>query len=224
MDKKTVWLVSHYAMPPHLEVRIKTLMYAKILQERGYKVILITASTIHNTDINLIEDKSLYIEKEYEGLKFIHIRCSNYKGSGLKRIVNLYQFQSRFNKVMKHFELPDIIVADVNCINYRGILKFAKKNKVPFVSEIRDLWPLSIVEYKNISEKNPIIKYLYLQEKRMYKLSDALIFSMEGGRQYIIDKKWQNKVNLDKIFNINNGIDTALQEKQKKEFTAINLK
>ena len=219
MDKKTVWLVSHYAMPPHLEVRIKTLMYAKILQERGYKVILITASTIHNNDINLIEDKSLYIEKEYEGLKFIHIRCSNYKGSGLKRIVNLYQFQSRFNNVMKHFELPDIIVADVNCINYRGILKFAKKNKVPFVSEIRDLWPLSIVEYKNISEKNPIIKYLYLQEKRMYKLSDALIFSMEGGRQYIIDKKWQNKVNLDKIFNINNGIDTALQEKQKKEFT-----
>lgn len=213
MEKKKVWLVSHYAMPPHLEVRIKTIRYAQILQERGYDVLLVTASTIHNTDINLITDNSLYIEKEYEGLKYVHIACSNYKGSGLKRIVNMLQFQRRFKNVMAKFEKPDVIVADCNCINYRGLQKFAKKYGIAFVTEVRDLWPLSIVEYMGISDKNPVIKYLYGQEKRMYKNSDAIIFSMQGGRDYIVEKNWQKSVDLNKIFYINNGIDVEKQDK-----------
>lgn len=165
---KKVWLVSHYAMPPHLEIRVKTLKYASILQERGYDVLLITASTVHNTDINLIETKERFVVREYDGLKYVHIKCSGYLGSGVKRILNLLQFQKRFKRVMKKFDKPDVIVADCNCVNYKGILSFAKKFKIPFVSEIRDLWPLSIVEYKNLSDKNPVIKYLYSQEKRMY--------------------------------------------------------
>lgn len=219
MEKKKVWLVSHYAMPPHLEVRIKTIRYAQILQERGYDVLLVTASTIHNTDINLITDNSLYIEKEYEGLKYVHIACSNYKGSGLKRIVNMLQFQRRFKNVMAKFEKPDVIVADCNCINYRGLQKFAKKYGIAFVTEVRDLWPLSIVEYMGISDKNPVIKYLYGQEKRMYKNSDAIIFSMPGGGDYIKDKGWEKQVSLDKVFTINNGIDVEEQQRQAKENT-----
>ena len=41
----------------------------------------------------------------------------------------------------------------------------------------------------------------------MYKLSDAIIFSMEGGKDYIRDKGWEKQVDLDKVFYINNGID-----------------
>ena len=215
---KKVWLVSHYAMPPHLEVRIKTIRYAQILQKRGYDVLLITASTIHNTDINLIETKEKFIVREYDGLKYVHLKCFQYKGSGLKRIKNLFQFQKQFNRVMPNFDKPDVIVADCNCVNYKGILKFAEKFKIPFISEIRDLWPLSIVEYKNISEKNPIIKYLYRHEKRMYAHSSAIIFSMEGGKDYIKEKRWDKVIDLEKVFYINNGLDVAEQERQRKEF------
>lgn len=212
-----VWLVSHYAMPPHLELRVKTLRFAQILQSRGYEVLLITASTIHDTDINLIKSKEKFIEREYGGLKYVHLKCAQYKGSGLKRIKNLFQFQKQFNRVMPKFEKPDVIVADCNCINYKGILKFAQKHKIPFVSEIRDLWPLSIVEYKGISENNPLIRYLYKHERRMYMHSSAVIFSMEGGKDYIKEKKWDKFINLDKVFYINNGLDVAVQEKQKQE-------
>ena len=215
---KRVWLVSHYAMPPHLEVRIKTLRYAQILQNRGYEVLLITASTIHNTEINLIESAELYAEKEYENLKYVHIKCSSYKGSGLKRIKNMLQFQGRFKRVMKRFEKPDVIVADCNCVNYRGLLSFARKYRIPFITEVRDLWPLSIVEYKNISDSNPIIKYLYSQEKRMYRYSDAVIFSMEGGKDYIREKGWDKIIDLNKVFYINNGLDVAVQDQQREEF------
>ena len=216
--KRKVWLVSHYAMPPHLEMRVKTLRFARYLQDAGYDVLLVTASTIHNTDINLIQDKSLYIEKEYDGLKFVHIRCDQYRGNGVKRVLNLFQFQRNFCKAMKNFDKPDVIVADCNCINYSGIYKFAKNNDIKFISEIRDLWPLSIVEYLHFSNNNPIIRYLYGREKRMYRVSDAIIFSMEGGKDYIIEKGWNKVVDTDKVFHINNGVDVREQEVQIQEF------
>ncbi len=219
--KKKVWLVSHYAMPPHLEPRPKTIKFAENLQSRGYEVLLVTASTIHNTDENLIVGKEKFIEKTYGQLKYVHLKCNNYKGSGIKRVFNLIQFQRRFCTVMKKFEKPDIIVCDCNCINYFGILHFARKYKIKFVSEIRDLWPLSIVEYLGISNKNPVIKALYVQEKRMYRLSDAIIFSMEGGKDYIMDKGWDKSIDLNKIFNINNGVDIELQQIQKQQYSLI---
>ena len=100
---KNVWFVSHYSMPPEYEMRNKTEMYDKYLSQKGIKCKIFAASTVHNADVNLITDGSLYIEKNYDGIEFVHIRCSNYKGNGLKRVINMQQFGHRFKKVAKHF-------------------------------------------------------------------------------------------------------------------------
>ena len=52
-------------------------------------------------------------------------------------------------------------------------------------------------------------------EKWIYKNSDAVIFTMPGGKEYIVDRKWENKVDLNKIFYVNNGVN--LEEFQKNE-------
>lgn len=53
-----VWFVSHYSMPPQYEMRIKTQMYAHYLGLKGISCTIFSASTIHNTQIDLIDDKS----------------------------------------------------------------------------------------------------------------------------------------------------------------------
>lgn len=221
MEKKRIWIVGHYTMPPEYEVRIKTLMWAKYLMEDGYDVTLISASTLHNTDINLITETEKYIFKQYEQYRFIHIKCSNYSGSGITRVRNLMQFAYRFKKYAKEFgPLPDVILAaDIHCIDYKPIGEFAKKNYIKFIVDIRDLWPESIVEYLGYSEKNPIIKYLYRREKAMYQMADDIIFSMEGGKDYIVDQGWQDDIDLSKVHHINNGIDLEENEYNKENIT-----
>lgn len=206
MKNKRVWLISHYSMPPEYEMRIKTEMYAHYLGQLGYDVTIFSASTIHNTDINLITDNSPYVERTYGDLKFVHIKCSNYSGNGLKRIINMQQFAYRFRRVAKNFPQPDVVVADVNCTTYKQIYLFCKKLNIPFYIDMRDLWPSSIVEYLGYSEDNPIIKYLYHREKVMYSKATGIIFSMEGGKDYIKDKHWEN-IDLSKLYYINNGVD-----------------
>lgn len=206
---KNIWIINHYAMPPQYEVRVRNNVMARYLQNSGYNVKIFASSTIHNTKINLIEDnKKLYIEKNYDGLNFVHIRTSSYEGNGISRIINMLQFLIRFYRVAKKIDdRPDVIICDLEAIFAASPYLISKKYKAKFILEIRDLWPESIVEYKGISRKNPIIMAMYKLEKWIYKKADKLVFSMEGGKNYIEDKGWDKDIDMSKIHHINNGVD-----------------
>ena len=202
---KRIWFVSHYSMPPKYEMRIKTQMYAHYLGLKGYDCTIFSASTIHNTNINLIKDSSEYVEKKYDDLKFVHIKACNYKGNGLIRIINMLQFAYRFKKIAKKFIKPDVVIADANCINYEPIYMFCRDNSIPLILEVRDLWPLSIVEHLKYNPKSFVIKYLYQREKKMLQRMSAIIFSMGGYKDYLRDRELSSIIN--KSFYINNGVD-----------------
>ena len=56
-----------------------------------------------------------------------------------------------------------------------------------------------------------LLKLAYWAEYWLYLKADLLIFSMEGGTDYIIEKGWSiaqgGKIKLDKVHYINNGVD-----------------
>lgn len=218
-----IWIINHYAMPPKYEVRVRNNIMAKYLIKNGHKVKIFSASTIHNTNINLITDKSkLYIEKAYDDLDFVHIRTCNYHDNGLFRILNMLQFPFRFYKVANHYHNePDIIICDLVAMLAPIPYIVAKKKKAKFILEVRDLWPESIVEYKNLSQKNLIVKLMYQLEKWIYKKADKIIFTMEGGKDYILEKKWDKQVGTSKIFHINNGVDLDLFNFNQKTYRII---
>ncbi|MFA9375905.1 MAG: glycosyltransferase family 4 protein [Lachnotalea sp.] len=216
-----IWIINHYAMPPEYEVRVRTIMMAKYLQEAGHKVKIFCASTIHNTDINLIDKKGpLYIEKNYDGLNYVHIKTSGYSGNGFSRMKNMLEFPVRLIKVSKQISInPNIIVCDLGAMLAPLLFYVSKLKKAKFILEVRDLWPESIIEYKKISRKNPIVKIMYVIEKWVYKKSDKLIFTMEGGRDYIADKGWDKEIDSSKVYHINNGVDLETFNENKKNYT-----
>ena len=65
-------------------------------------------------------------------------------------------------------ERPDVIYTSAPTIfAAASAVIAAKRLKVPCVVEVRDIWPESIVEYKGMSRKNPIIVALYALEKKI---------------------------------------------------------
>lgn len=196
-------------MPPQYETRVRNNVMAKYLIQKGYKVKIFAASTIHNTEINLIkDDNKLFVEKAYGELDFIHIRTSDYIGNGLSRIINMLQFPFRLLKVSKKIvQKPDIIICDLEAIFAWSPYLISRRFRTKFILEIRDLWPESIVVYKNISRNNLLIWLLYRLEKWIYRKADKLVFTMEGGKEYIIDKGWDKDIDMSKIYHINNGVD-----------------
>ena len=199
-------------------MRIKTQMYAHYLGMQGIDCTIFSASTIHNTDINLIQGKEEYIERQYGDLRFVHIRCSGYTKTDLKRIINMEQFANRFKKVAENYPIPDVVIADTYCISYKPIYKYCKKHGIPFVVDVRDLWPQSIIEYLHFSEKNPVIRIMFNMERNMYLDADRIIFSFDGGYDYIRDRKLDKQIPKQKVFYINNGVDLDEFNRNSREY------
>lgn len=220
---KNIWIFNHYAGTPSITNGLRHYNFAKYLIKEGYSTTVFAASTIHNSNNNLINGKETYITNYSEGVPFVYIKTRNYKGNGKSRIFNMIDYYKGLFKVTKNFQRPDVIIASsVHPLTMVAGIKIAKKFNIPCICEVRDLWPESFVAYDIIKRNNPLLKLLYCGEKWIYKKADKLIFTMEGGKDYIMQKGWDEgqggPVDLDKVFHINNGVDIEVFNYNKEHY------
>lgn len=207
-----IFIVNNSAIPPSFGGLVRHYYFSKYLSKLGHNVRILTSSQIHNTNINMAENKNFITEKVIDGVEYTFVRTLRYTINNWRRVVSMLQFSVNvvlaIKRLIKNGDKPDIIyMSSPSPFCCYTVLKYAKKHKIPCVQEIRDLWPLSITAYNNISESNPIIKVLYKLEKWLYVNADKLIFTMPGGKDYIVEKGWDTEVSLSKISHINNGVD-----------------
>ena len=214
-----IWLINHYAVPPQYYPLARQTYFANNLMKMGHRVTIISASTVHNSDINLITDGSEWRRETVDGVDHVYIKCCDYKDNGIKRVCNMCEFAWKLPGVCKHLEKPDAIVSTsmppMSCA--KGV-KIAKKYGVPAIAEIADLWPESIVEYGIASQNNPAVIYLRKLEKWIYINADSLIFTGAGGYESIVANGWEKEVPREKFVYINNGIDLEYFDYNKEHF------
>jgi len=218
-----IWFINHYAVPTKYYPLARPATFAKYLIKAGHSVTIFAASSVHNSDINLITDKSSFRKEEIDGIQYVYVRTSQYRGNGLGRIVNMLQFPIRLPSVCKKMPKPDVILStSVTPMACTVGIKLAKKYGCKAIAEIADLWPETFVAYNLIRRNNPILRLMYWYEKRMYKMADKIIFTMEGGKDYIIEKGWDKDsggpIDLDKVHHINNGVDLEAFDYNKEHF------
>lgn len=203
-----IWLINHYAVPPQYYPLARQTNFARYLQERGHTVTIFAASTVHNSDQNLITDGSRYREETVNGVHYVYIKCMNCHGNGLKRIYNICEFAWKLPGVCKHFKKPDAIVSTSMPPTSCAVgVHLGRKYHCRNVAEIADLWPESIVAYGIAGPHHPAVIALRWLEKWIYKKADAVVFTMEGAYDYIQEQKWEKEIPREKVFFINNGVD-----------------
>ena len=202
-----IWLINHFAVPVKYYPLARTTNFAKYLIHSGHEVIIFCASSVHNSDLNLIDDGALYREEAVDGIPYVYVRCRSYK-SGVQRILNMLDFAWNIETVCNHYEKPDVIMASSQtpfaCMR---ALRMAKEMKAKSIMEVTDLWPESFVAYGVIGKHNPLLITMYLFEKKMYEYADGIVFSMEGAYDYIKERGWEKDIPQSKVHYINNGVD-----------------
>lgn len=209
---RNIWLVNKYAMPPQYESRLRTIKFARYLQEMGYKVTVFGSSVMHNMNLDLISGSKKYIEAEYDNIHFVHIKSCRYKKTaGINRVLSDIQFHYRLVRLAKKFEKPDLVVATTFPLISNPLLSYCHKHGIKYITEMLDWWPDDFVDFGLVSAKNPIMKYLFKVAQKNYVESDATVFSIQGCYEYFRDKKWDKDsggpVDLKRVFYINNGVD-----------------
>ena len=226
--KTNIWILNHYASGMYFDQGGRHYNFAKYLRRAGYAPVIFGANSKHGKAERFLETDALWEERIAEEIDtpFVFVRARTYTGNGKQRVLNMIDFYRNVKQAAKEYAAqhgkPDVIYASsVHPLTLVAGIQLAKQFGVKCVCEVRDLWPESIVAYSSrFTKDNPLIKLLYRGEKWIYKKADAVVFTMEGGYDYIVEQGWDKDIPRSKVHHINNGVDLELFDYNKEHFRA----
>jgi len=201
-----IWILNHYAVTPDLPGGTRHFDFGKELVKRGYRVTIFASSFQHGT-MRYIKDSSKkdFIVEEFEGVRFVWIKTSPYSGNDWRRVVNMLSYSVRGYEVAKKLDIEEhdiIIGSSVHLFAVLTAYLLSKKYKTPFVMEVRDLWPQTLIDM-GMSKWHPFVILLGILERFLYKRANKIITLLPKAHEYI------EKLGIpkDKIAWIPNGVD-----------------
>lgn len=215
--RKKVWILNHYAGCMLFEKGGRHYWFAKYLNKNGYSPVIFCSNVTSMS--KWIDTEKLWVEKIDTDINtpFVYVKSSPYKGNGLARIKNMIRFYRNVKKTCCEYAKkngkPSIIYASsVHPLTLVAGIQLARRFGVKCICEVRDLWPEAIVTYSKRVKKNSILaRILYAGEKWIYKKANAVIFTQEGGPQYVAERGWDKRhggpIKNEKLYYINNGVD-----------------
>src|SRR5690606_27125812 len=91
------------------------------------------------------------------------------------------------NKIIS--DKPDVILySSLSLVGFLGAERLARKNKVPLYFEVRDIWPLSLIEIGGISPSHPFVRFLQWVEDRAYRKSDKVISNLKNSIVHMVSR------------------------------------
>jgi len=184
----------------------RTFEHARHWASLGHQVTVITGFPNHPTGIKRPEYQGYFVKREgIEGIDLLRtwIYCTPNRGF-FKRILNFLSFFcSSLLMGSLVTKRPDVIIGtspQFFCAVAAYLL--SKIKRVPFVFEVRDIWPQSAVELGAIKNR-ALIKILEAIEQHMYQHAALIVVVAESTQPYLIGKG----IAPEKICIIPNGMD-----------------
>ncbi len=148
--KRHVWMVNHHASFPTKDgSEGRHLRLAQELSAHGWTASVIGASTTHSSGRQILKGwKRLNLVDE-GGVPTLWVKASPYTSGMAARFVGMGVFA--LNLVLpgatKALEKPDVVLGStVHPLAAWAASRLARRNRVPFVFEIRDVWPETLVD------------------------------------------------------------------------------
>ena len=204
-----ILLLTKYFPPEPGAGSTRAYEHAKRWVEYGAEVTVVTCFP-HYPD-GIIPEKykgHSFYEEEIDGINVLRTFTYAAPNKGkIKRSLGFFSFM--FSSVIQgalKAGKNDVLIASSPpiTVGFSGMV-LAMLKRIPFVFEVRDLWPESIVQLGQITNK-PVIKILEFLEVLMYKRASKII----GVSDPYVDIICSKGIPLKKIETIKNGVDLSL--------------
>lgn len=210
---KVVWIINHYANYGYSAGSSRHFFLAKELIQYGWQSYIFSASTTLK-ESGKTENKTY---KCNDSVFFQPIYATKYKGNSFGRYLNMIMFAIfiLFPKNHNCLKKPDIIIGStVHPLAAFSAFLLSKKYRTPFIFEVRDLWPLTLIEFGRLKKNNLVTKLLLYLEKKLCEKSEKIISLLPGFELYA-----QNiGVDANKVEWLSNGVDVDLFKPAKKRY------
>jgi glycosyltransferase involved in cell wall biosynthesis len=201
-----VWILNHYAQAPGDGWSTRHFSLARHLPVSGWRATIIAASTDHSTGRQRLPERQQSRLEIDEGVSFLWVRTPEYHDNGGARLRNMaaYTWAVLQRETLLGLDAPDLIVgSSVHPLAAWAGRHLARRFDVPFIFEVRDLWPQTLIDMGRISSRHPAAIVLRWLEKSLYRSASRIIVLMPKAGDYIEPLG----VARNKIVWIPNGVD-----------------
>jgi|HubBroStandDraft_5_1064220.scaffolds.fasta_scaffold10141_4 glycosyltransferase involved in cell wall biosynthesis len=202
-----IWWVSHYASTPDQQYTVQYDL-ARRLVRKGHRVTFFSAGFSHYKfkEMRLREGES-WREEEHDGVRFVWIKTPPYKKNDWKRALNMCVFAWRaYWTARKLRESPDVIIGTtVHPLASLSAYGISVAKQRPFIFEVKDLWPLTIIQFGRLAANNPIARALSRLERFLACRAARIMTVLPGAAEYFS----QFGIPKERIVWIPNGLDLS---------------
>ena len=187
-NSKSIWFISALVSTPSSFQVPRNFCLMRGLSDIGYNVTIITSDSNHLAKPPIFQSASH--NEEIEGLKVVWLRTLKYiKTNSMRRILSWIDFEwqlVKFNK--KELSSPDVIIcSSLSLLTILNGLLLKKKFQCKLIFEVRDIWPLTLVEEGGYSRFHPLILLLAMIEWLGYRYADEVVGTMPNLQEHVSD-------------------------------------
>jgi len=184
--------------------KMRTAILADKLTERGHNV-LWWASAFEHPQKTMVSNKDRNFDISEKYTIRVLSGCKYRKNISLSRYLNYQIVSLKFRFQSKYFSKPDAIVASMpdHLLAYEAA-RYARKNGIPFLVDIRDLWPdIFLDRFRSMGLYGVGKAALVLDFARLtflLKNADSLVAVSKGYLNWGLDKIGRAESSFDKVF------------------------
>ena len=201
--KKVIWIINQYAGSPYHGMTFRTYYLAKNFIKK-HEVNVFSASFSHvmssPPDVNKNTTESI------DGIIYHWIKVFKYTQSkSVSRVISMFLFLFKlFFLPTSKINKPDvIIVSSISPLPIWRAYLWSRKYKAKLIFEVRDIWPLSLIELGGFKRSHPFVWLLQKTENFAYKNADYVVSVLP----YAFDHMKNHFLDIDRFRYIPNGIE-----------------
>ena len=185
-----IWYINHYARPASRGKSGRPNLLARELVKSGHSVLVVAASH-HHLSSEPVPERDLYEPQEVDGIRFLFLPTRPYHGNALGRYMNMLDFSRGISGLVPSVKsgvvpAPDVVIASsAHVFVYPPARKVATRLGARIIFEVRDLWPLSLVEIAGVHPWHPAIKWMERIEKKAYETADAVVSLLPNAMEHM---------------------------------------
>ena len=149
------------------------------MQRSGYQLVVISSDSNNLVDLPVLHNRVTV--QEIDGVRIVWLKTMKYTvAKSLRRVLSWFHFEwNLFWLDTSNLPRPDVvIVSSLSLLTIVNGLLLRFKYKSRLVFEVRDIWPLTIVEEGGFSKRNLFVRGLSWLERLAYRKSDAIVGTM----------------------------------------------
>jgi glycosyltransferase involved in cell wall biosynthesis len=199
-----IWILNHYASAPDKPTGTRHYEFGRVLAARGHEVTIFASSFSHFTrQEERLSRTELRRAENIDGVHFVWVRTIPYKRNNYRRILNMLSYAMVVPLAQRRLSRPDVIIgSSVHLGAAAAACLISRARRVPFVFEVRDLWPQTLIDMGALRERSIAAIVLRSVELFLYRRARLVISLLPGASEYIVGRG----VPSEKIVYIPNGV------------------